>query len=293
MITTKSITREIGELRGLGELVTTYEFIAASAMRRIRNSVLENRAFHLGLNAIFQEIKRAYLREMRALAPRQEPAKKKAMSFVTHDRKSAIVFLSANTSLYGDVITRTFSAFVAEAEKNTSDAVVVGRIGRTLFEETFPARSCAYFDFPDASIAIENLKAISTYLTRYERVLVFHGRFKSIISQEVAASSISGEELAAPDSGASGEDAKYIFEPSLETIVIFFETEIFSSLLEQVFHESRLAKLASRMVLLDRASVNVDHALARTVSKRSRLQHRVFNRKQLDSLAGVGMWFRP
>ena len=67
------------------------------------------------------------------------------------------------------------------------------------------------------------------------------------------------------------EGAKYIFEPSLETIVIFFETEIFSSLLEQVFHESRLAKLASRMVLLDRASVAVAHALARTVSKRSRL----------------------
>jgi len=262
-------------------------------MRRIRNSVLENRAFHLGLNAIFQEIKRAYEREMHALAQHREGAKKKTVSFVPHDRKSAIVFLSANTPLYGDVITRTFSAFVAEAEKKTSDAVVVGRIGRTLFEETFPARSCAYFDFPDASIAIENLKAISTYLTRYERVLVFHGRFKSIISQEVAVSPVSGEALAARDSGADDEGAKYIFEPSLETIVIFFETEIFSSLLEQVFHESRLAKLASRMVLLDRASVAVAHALARTVSKRSRLQHRVFNRKQLDSLAGVGMWFQP
>ncbi len=293
MITTKSITREIGDLRGLGELVTTYEFIAASAMRRIRNSVLENRVFHLGLNAIFQEIKRAYLREVQGLAQHREPVKKKTISFVSHDRKSAIVFLSANTPLYGDVIARTFSAFVEEAEKKASDAVVVGRIGRTLFEETFPAKPFAYFDFPDTSIAIENLKAISTYLTRYERVLVFHGRFKSLISQEVAASSISGDLLAVIDLGKDGEVTKYIFEPSLETIVIFFETEIFSSLLEQVFHESRLAKLASRMVLLDRASVAVDKALVRTVSRRSQLQHRVFNRKQLDSLAGVGMWFRP
>lgn len=293
MITTKSIAREIGELQGLGELVTTYEFIAAAAMRRIRNSVLENRAFHLGLDAIFQEIKRAYLREMQGLATRRGSAKKKTMSFVSHDRKSAIVLLSANTALYGEIIARTFSAFVAEAEKNTSDAVVVGRIGRALFDETFPARACAYFDFPDTSIAVENLKAISTYLTRYERVLVFHGRFKSIISQEVAMSSVSGDLPAAPDAAREAEDTKYIFEPSLETIVIFFETEIFSSLLEQVFHESRLAKLASRMVLLDRASVAVDKALARSVSMRSRFQHRVFNRKQLDSLAGVGMWFTP
>src|SRR3989338_7854027 len=292
MITTKSIAREIGELRGLGDLVTTYEFIAAAAMRRIRNSVLENRAFHLGLNAIFQEIKRAYEREVHGLAQQHGTAKKKTISFVTRDRKSAIVFLSANTPLYGEVIARTFSAFVAEAEKNVSDAVVVGRIGRTLFEETFPARPFAYFDFPDTSIAIENLKAISTYLTRYERVLVFHGRFKSIISQEVAVSPVSGEALAARDSGADDEGAKYFFEPSLETIVIFFETEIFSSLLEQVFHESRLAKLASRMVLLDRASVAVAHALERTALTRSRLLHRVFNRKPLDSLAGVGMWFQ-
>ncbi|KKW18193.1 MAG: hypothetical protein UY60_C0018G0003 [Parcubacteria group bacterium GW2011_GWB1_50_9] len=293
MITTKSIAREIGELRGLGDLVTTYEFIAAAAMRRIRNSVLENRAFHLGLNAIFQEIKRAYEREVHGLAQQHGTAKKKTISFVTRDRKSAIVFLSANTPLYGEVIARTFSAFVAEAEKNVSDAVVVGRIGRTLFEETFPARPFAYFDFPDTSIAIENLKAISTYLTRYERVLVFHGRFKSLISQEAAISSISGDLLAAPDPEKDGEETKYIFEPSLETIVIFFETEILGSLLEQVFHESRLAKLASRMVLLDRASVAVDRAFVRTVSRRSQLQHRVFNRKQLDSLAGVGMWFRP
>ena len=91
MITTKSVTREIGELRGLGELVTTYEFIAAAAMRRIRNSVLENRAFHLGLNAIFQEIKRAYEREMHALAQHLMIANPRSYFFPQTPRSMAML----------------------------------------------------------------------------------------------------------------------------------------------------------------------------------------------------------
>ena len=62
----------------------------------------------------------------------------------------------------------------------------------------------------------------------------------------------------------------YFFEPSLEEVVIFFETEIFASLLEQVFHESRLAKTASRMMLLDRASQNIDKSFDRLFFQKQR-----------------------
>lgn len=288
MITTKSLTREIGELRGLGELAQTYEFIAASSMRRIRNSVLENRTFHLGLNRIFEEVKRAYDADIRLLAPSKRSTR--LLSFRDRPRKSATVFLSANTSLYGEIIAKTFSLFIEDVKKGESDVVIVGRLGRTLFEEEMHGGKHIYFDFPDGSVPVENLKAISTYLNQYQTVTVFHGSFKSLVIQEAMKTSVSGENISGEASLPQDKERKYLFEPSLETIILFFETEIFGSLLEQVFHESRLAKLASRMVLLDRASVNVEGALKRVTLKRQQIQHRVFNRKQLDLMSGVGLW---
>ncbi|OGZ96439.1 MAG: hypothetical protein A2847_02285 [Candidatus Sungbacteria bacterium RIFCSPHIGHO2_01_FULL_50_25] len=290
MITTKSLTKEISELRGLGELVSTYEFIAASAMRRIRNTVLENRAFHLGLNDVYQEVKRAYEADLRMLVGRRGEQVRKESILMRKSKKTALVFLSANTALYGDIIAKTFSLFIREAAHGGADIVVIGKVGRALLERELLGKKYIYFDFPDTAIAQENLKTISKHLSQYEKVIVFHGRFKSLVSQEAAASSVSGDELEAIGRSDGAEGIKYIFEPSLETIVIFFETEIFGSLLEQVFHESRLAKLASRMILLDRASVNVGGVLKRMTFRRGQLEHRAFNRKQLDALSGIGLW---
>src|SRR3989344_4538014 len=178
MITAKSLIKKIEEVQGLGELATTYEFIAASAMRRIRNSVLENRAFHLGLNAVFQHLRHAYERELSLLMrARHFGGQKKKRLVVQRDRASAIVLLSANASLYGEVILKTFSNFVNEVRKDGADIVIIGRIGRTLFEQEMPGKKYIYFDFPDTTIAVENLKAISRYLNQYERVVVFHGQF--------------------------------------------------------------------------------------------------------------------
>ena len=61
---------------------------------------------------------------------------------------------------------------------------------------------------------------------------------------------------------------KFIFEPSLEEVFNFFDAEIVASLLQQTFHESRLAKLASRLLLLDRSIVKVEEALGKAVHRK-------------------------
>jgi F0F1-type ATP synthase gamma subunit len=241
---------------------------------------------------VYQEVKRAYEHEIEIFASSKKSRAKQNV-FVKRPRRAAIAFLSANTSLYGEIISKTFSVFMEEVKKEEADVVVVGRVGRTLFEEAMPNKKFIYFDFPDTAIAPENLKAIATYLNQYEKVIIFHGRFRSIVSQEVAVSSVSGDTLEIEqktEEEKKGEYAKYLFEPALETIIIFFETEIFGSLLEQVFHESRLAKLASRMILLDRAAVNVEGALKKMKFRKQQMQHRVLNQKQVNLLSGVALW---
>jgi len=187
------------------------------------------------------------------------------------------------------VVHRTFTTFVGEVKRTQADAIIIGRMGKMFFEEIMPGSPFTYFEFPDNAIAIESLKQITASLAEYEKVVAFYAVFKNLMTQDVKASIISGAEL--PEENLDQKPSQpYFFEPSLEEVTVFFEKEIFASLLEQVFQESRLAKLASRMVLLDRAIINIETELKRTVLEKQRVHHRILNRQLIDSLSGVALW---
>ena len=280
----RTIIDEIENTESLKSLVETYEIIAANSMRRIRKLVLENRAFHLGLHRIHQEVKGAY--EGVLLSAGRKRSQGRQPSLVKKNRKAAYVLLSTNTGLYGEIIYKTFALFMEKVRSEKPDEVViVGKMGQPLFQAAEAHRHYTYFDFPDNKIDVESLKGITKHLTEYQKVVVFHGVFKNFLSQLPVDSHISGETL--PSVGEEKVGVRYIFEPALEAVALFFETEIFASLLEQSFQESRLAKLASRMMFLDRSSQAVDSFLNKIIFQKQKFQHRVFNIKQLDAVRGV------
>ncbi len=80
------------------------------------------------------------------------------------------------------------------------------------------------------------------------------------------------------------EQKEFLFEPSIEKILGFFETEIFASLFDQTIRESQLAKLASRILAMDTASDNINREIKRTDLTKMRNAHMIANRKQLGAL---------
>lgn len=289
MLNIRNIDLEIVRLGNLKILVETYKLVASSTMQKIRNSVLQNRAFHFGINRIFQEVERAHQKEV--LHFRQSRRRNKEKDFsdeISYGHKRLHIFLSANTGLYGDIIGKTFGFFVQETKKNKADIVVVGRIGKALIEEFMPEEKFTYFDFSDDRIDLEALVKITNFAARYEAVFAFYGRFRSFLTQEPVASSVSGEE--AVSEKEPKEAIRYLFEPSLEVVVIFFEKEIFASLLEQVFNESRLAKLASRMMLLERSTQNIETSEHKANLLRQNIRHEYLNKRQLNAFAGITLW---
>lgn len=289
MLNLHDINSEITRLGDLKILVETYKLIASSTMQKIRNSVLQNRAFHAGLNKIFQEVTRAHQKELlRIMRLRRGKNKTNLPVAAAQDSKRLFIFLSANTGLYGDIISKTFSFFTQEFNKAPADIVVVGRIGKSLMEEFLPEKKFTYFDFPDDRIDVGALAAITNFTAHYEKVFAFYGRFRSFLTQEPVTSSITGEEEIS--GGGAKEEARYLFEPSLEIVVAFFEKEIFASLLEQAFNESRLAKLASRMMLLERSTQNIETNERRATMLRQHIRHEFSNKKQLNAIGGLSLW---
>lgn len=279
MINFREIESEIEHLHSVQIVVETYETISAYYIRRIRNSVLQNRAFHDGLNSIFHEIKKAE-GGLNAFSP----------PLLKNNSKTVFVLLTANSGFYGDIVSKTVSLFLERWNRLPVDVAVVGKTGKVLMAEISPRIKYTYFDFPDLKVDMDQLRSITKFISAYGKVTVFHGSFQSFLIQQPVASEISGRELLSAPSAEPAE--KYLFEPTLEKVVMFFETEISASLFEQTFHESRLAKLTSRLVLLDRASVKITEAFRKTSFRSQQLRHQIFNRKQLNAMSGVSLWER-
>lgn len=290
MINEQSVQQDIDQMQNLIVLVETYETIAGTSVRRIRNSVLANRAFHVGLNRMFREITTAYKKEVEYIMRKKKIASDGMPSVMKHSKKMVLMLLSANTGLYGDLVSRTFTAFVTEVKRTQADVVIIGRMGKMFFEDVMPGNPFTYFDFPDNAIAIASLKEITAFLEQYERAVAFYAVFKNLLTQQVRASIVSGAELPGEKTEEEAPLFPYFFEPSLEQVTLFFENEIFASLLEQIFQESRLAKLAARMVLLDRAIINIETGLRHTTLEKQRVHHAKVNRELIDSLSGVALW---
>jgi F0F1-type ATP synthase gamma subunit len=79
----------------------------------------------------------------------------------------------------------------------------------------------------------------------------------------------------------------YIIEPSIEDVLIFFETQMFISILDQSIRESQLAKFASRILAMDSASQNIDKRILELKRRKLNVLHKSLNEKQLNSLSPV------
>ena len=280
MLLYEKITSEEERLKSLSGLVETYKTIAITTSRRIRASVLENRAFHLGLNHWFQGIKRAYAQEI------SKKGGENKMSFLKRNNKMIFLLLSANTGLYGDILERIFDQFSKEFLKTNPrpDIAISGKMGIRFFEENFPGLHFSYIDLPDQAVPHERLREITEFLHHYERVVVFHGRFKNIIMQEPTTSNITGDMLL---SDTPVPTVRFLFEPSIEEVARFFETEIFASLFEQSCNESRLAKVTSRMLFLDRADQNIGIESHNLFLMKNYMHHQNENKKQANTMLAV------
>jgi len=84
----------------------------------------------------------------------------------------------------------------------------------------------------------------------------------------------------------------FIFEPSLEKLLNFFETQVFSSLFKQTVTEAELARLASRIKAMEQAIVFITTRMENLSSAQRRAKRNLENRKQLERVAGISLWGR-
>jgi ATP synthase F1 gamma subunit len=282
----KQIQQELTELMVLKSLTQSYAEIASSRMMKTRDSVLRNRNFLEAINDIFKEVRNSYKEEVVKLARKRNLKSGEKITFLSHNGKTVAVLLSSNSGLYGEIVQKTFDLFLRAVQEEDVEATIVGRLGLSLFQEAAPNRPYTFFDFPDSGVNKEDLAALMKHVVQYEEIRVYYGKFQTVISQVPTMYNISAE-VSLYNEEEETKKTPYLFEPSLEAILMFFEEEIFGSIFEQSLRESELAKHASRMLAMDQAGERITKRYKRAKIIALKISHQTENKKQLNALTSI------
>lgn len=299
----KIIQAEVDFTKTFSLIAQAYEEIAVMKMRKVRSSVLSTREYLTRLSEVFYDLKKAKehqkLQESlkQKIHPHSHPQHGKAtITRIGNDEKTSktvSVLLSANTTLYGGLIQKIFRLFMQNVQKDESDIIIVGRVGKSLYEEQVGKKNYLYFELPDVEITLESLKPILFHLVKYPKIMVYYGKFDSIATQQEIVSNISGDQPFAASPQTQSEPkavSHFLFEPSLDVILEFFEGLIASSLFRQTVDEAQLARWGSRILSMERAQVNIENQIRELQRANLKLQKLKTNREQQELLAGISLW---
>lgn len=290
----KAIAEEINFTNTFRIIAQSYQEIAVMKMKKVRSSVLSMRDFLNRLAEVFFEVKQSYkkkLEEQKRSKKMYTSETRKKIITPVKKLKSVFVLISANTKLYGSIINRIFNLFNEKTRNAQCDIIIIGRIGRDLYEEQESKKPYFYYEIPDAQITIDHLKPIIYRLVQYEAITVFFGAFESVLTQKAMLANISGDTSFGKE--ASGKVAPrflYLFEPSVDDIYHFFENLIASSLFSQSVYETELARLGSRILVMEEAQVNVISKMKKLRSSERKLDRLIEHKKQTERLAGMSLW---
>lgn len=293
----KNILLQIGDLTGIKDIVGTSEEIASMKMREIRNKVLLSRDMNDELTEIYREVTISYKNQILQLM--QEKKGTKAMNQINDltmalkvgNGKLACVYLSANSGLFSNILEKTYHEFASYLEQH-KDAVpiIIGEFGRRLFTNDYPNRQFLFYPFAENEASEDVLKKITQDLAAYSNVIIFYARFETMAQQTTTVLDVSGDKLTTTTQGKIQTTVHYLFEPSLEKIIIFFESEIFFGIIQQTVTESELARYASRITTLDMARENINQRLKAVDLEKRFAIHRIQNKKQTEALTGISLW---
>lgn len=285
MVYAEEIQKEISEVSSILNLAESYAQIAASRMKKIRESVLAQRQFLRAIESIFKDTLSVYASRLSEMVWAGKLKEGGRVTFLAHNGKSVAVLISANTGFYGEVVKNTFEKFLEAVKNKDFEITIIGRLGKNLFLSYEPNRPYTYFELPDYGIDRDKLSEAIKHLVQYEEIYVYYGQYISVVTQIPTTFKISA---GTPVSGKfSQPKTKYIFEPNIEKILMFFETQIFASLFNQAIRESQLAKLASRIMAMDKAAENIRKRLKSLRVEKLKFVHKNENKKQLNSMGAI------
>jgi ATP synthase F1 gamma subunit len=283
----KTLKEDIAINKDFDLLTRSYQEHAVGQINFARFSVLYSREFSKELAEIFENVRYSY---------KSLDVQKGIKKVIKKNKRDVWILISSNNKLYGGIVMDSFNLFrerIKTANLAKTDLIIIGKQGKIFMDELNLKIPYEYFELPDTNVTVDYLKKISEKLIFYENVYVFYGKFNNLVSQTAVQAAISGEmSLDDQKTPSTNHKIKFLFEPSIEEILSFFENQILQLLLNQTVQEAQLARFASRINAMEAAQINIKKQLSMLTREEKRFKIIDMNKKQSELLAGRRLWNR-
>jgi F-type H+-transporting ATPase subunit gamma len=287
MNSTNELKNELATVSTIQEITSVYQGIASLRMTQIKDSVAKTKEFIDGLADIYEHAREAYIAQIQVKLKERKGKNKLNLTSIRRNGKTVTVFLSANEHLYGSLILEIWRKFLADIKSNPSDILIVGKFGRNLYSSENLNYKLTYFDLADDKPSREEVQKIINFVSEYERIIVHYGQMRTLLTQEPVRNEITGRVVLEKNIPTT---KRYIFEPSPEKIIEFFEKEIIAAVFNQKIMEHQLARFSSRMVAMDQASQNAGTLIKELKTQLSHAKKRLDNINQLEVFSAFNLW---
>lgn len=301
-----NLKNDIEVYETFGAFTETHEAIAAFRIQHLRASVVENRIFLTEISDIYNLVKQYFFNAQKENATLANPQKggflgllkgKKAansyqtnVTFLKKNGKNISILLSSNTGFYGGILKNLFDDFMDYTSKNPSDIAIVGKAGKEFYTERLKTnplnapKNISYFDLDDEHPTEEQMDKIIDFAKDYDGINVHYVQFFSVLTQIPYYSNIAGEVGLV---GAAEKDLGYIFEPSYEDVLTFFETQILEAVFRQKVYEHQLARYGGKLVAMDDAVTSSKAEVLKLRKRGLRLKKQQLNKKQQEVFSAL------
>jgi len=273
-------------LETIRSLCVAYEQISVMKMKKIKDAVLYTRSFYDELSEVYLQMKTTYKNQVMSLAKKNKIKEPEKLLLMGKNEKSVAVLLSANNKLYGDILNKVFYKFVEETKNKDINLVIIGRLGKDMYDDLGQPKPYAYFEIPDTDLTVNDLKPVINSIIKYSTINVFFGRYESFFSQLALNKNITGDIVIGNDREMK-DNKFYYFEPNLEKILLFFETQIFSNFFKQTAYEGQLARYASRISAMEQALDVIEKEGKMTMALKMKVHNSLMERKQNERVVQI------
>lgn len=276
-----SLSEEIDFIANLNNLVSAYEEIAVMRIQRTRASVLSTRVFIGEMKKIMADVRLSYRRTFFLKKNIKTSEEKKITPLA--------VFISSDNRLSGSLTADIFREFSKFVKNNECDILMIGKTGAQLFGASNPGKKFTGFDFPDRMLDEKLLTKIFSFVNKYSNVRVFYGKMASLMRQEAIQEHLGVTDNPSEKTEQSGV-VPFIFEPTLESVSVFFDTEIMASLISQSVHEGQLAIWGSRVKAMEETTQRIEKKIVVLQRAENTERRAEMSKKQRQTIAGRILW---
>lgn len=273
MQTIKQLNAEIEDSESIKLVTQALGEIATLQLKSTRDLVLHTTSFFIEIELVYHMIK--------LVAERRRMLESHMTQKIG---KTICILISSNYHFNGNIDYEICQSFIKTTQNHPTDCIIVGKFAQEYFRDAGynrPYQSMLFAaDFPTA----DEIKQLVDKTHAYQKVLVYHSKFVSVLHQGIQISDISQSDAVLE---ASSTPIDYILEPELDKMLDFFESQIKISLLQAIFLESELSRTAARMIAMHDAETNAEKIIKEEQRELYKANRSIKNIQILETYAGV------